>query len=200
MVDRDGLKVIDITKPSSPVLVENARLPLEDARNIYLARTYAYVSAGKQGVAIINVEQPEKPVLDQVFNAEGKLNDTNDVKLGMVSSSLFAFVADGKNGLQVVQLFSPQATPKFAGFSPRPVPKLMQAIAHPGRRLLSPAASIVTGRWTNRAINWQSSAGVVRDLSIARKCKDSISAMGAFIPFLTIPRARQWTVPRKSPA
>src|SRR5260370_18249561 len=96
---------------------------MEDARNIYLARTYAYVAAGKQGVAIVDVERPEKPALDQFFSAGGKLNDTNDVKLGMVSSSLFAFVADGKNGLQVVQLFSPQATTKFAGFSPKPVPK-----------------------------------------------------------------------------
>ena len=26
----------------------------------------------------------------------------------MVSSSLFAYIADGKNGLRVVQLFSPQ--------------------------------------------------------------------------------------------
>ena len=148
VVDRDGLKVIDITKPSSPVLVENARLPLEDARNIYLARTYAYVSAGKQGVAIINVEQPEKPVLDQVFNAEGKLNDTNDVKLGMVSSSLFAFVADGKNGLQVVQLFSPQATPKFAGFSPRPVPKLIASY-----RTSGPALAVSRGIDRDRAVD-----------------------------------------------
>ena len=89
------------------MLVHDAQVPIADARNIYLARTYAYVSAGKQGIAIVNIERPEKPVLDQFFTAGGKLNDTNDVKLGMVSSSLFAFVADGKNGMQVVQLFSP---------------------------------------------------------------------------------------------
>src|SRR5205807_9764711 len=125
VVDRSGLKVFNITLPSSPMLVENAKLPMEDARNIYLARTYAYVAAGKQGVAIVDVERPERPVVDQFFSAAGKLNDTNDVKLGMVGSSAFAFVADGKNGLQVVQLFSPQATTKFAGFSPKPVPKVI---------------------------------------------------------------------------
>jgi hypothetical protein len=148
VVDRSGLKVLNITHPSSPVLVENAHLPLEDARNIYLARTYAYVAAGKQGLAIINVEQPEKPVLDQFFNAAGKLNDTNDVKLGMVSSSLFAFVADGRNGLQVVQLFSPQATPKFAGFSPRPVPKLIASY-----RTSGPALAVSRGIDRDRAVD-----------------------------------------------
>jgi hypothetical protein len=148
VVDHAGLKVFNITHPASPVLVEGAELALEDARNIYLARTYAYIAAGKQGMAIVNVEQPEKPVLDQTFNADGKLNDTNDVKLGMVSSSLFAFVADGKNGLQVVQLFSPQATPKFGGFSPRPVPKLIASY-----RTAGPALAVSRGIDRDRAVD-----------------------------------------------
>ena len=129
------MKVLNITRPDVPVAVQSTKLAIADARNIYLARTYAYVAAGKQGIAIVNVEQPENPTLDQFFNAEGKLNDTNDVKIGMVSSSLFAFVADGKNGMQVFQLFSPQATPKFGGFSPQPVPKLIASYPTHGRPL-----------------------------------------------------------------
>jgi len=148
VVDQEGLKVFNITRPGSPVLVQNAQLSIKDARNVYLARTYAYISAGNQGIAIVNVEQPEKPLLDQFFNAGGKLTDTNDVKLGMVSSSLFAFVADGKNGLQVVQLFSPQATPKFAGFSPRPVPKLIATF-----RTATPALAISRGIDRDRAVD-----------------------------------------------
>ena len=120
---------------------------MDDARNIYTARTYAYVAAGKQGIAIVNVEHPERPKLDQIFDSAGKLNDTNDVKFGMVSSSLFAFVADGKNGLQIVQLFSPEATPQFGGFSPRPVPKLIASYRTSGPALaVSRGASIVTGQ------------------------------------------------------
>jgi hypothetical protein len=148
VVDRGGLKVLDVTRPEAPVAVQNAEVAMEDARNVYLARTYAYVSAGKQGVAIVNIERPEKPVLDQFFNAGGKLNDTHDVKIGMVSSSLFAFVADGKNGLQVVQIFSPQATPNFAGFSPRPVPKLIAT--YPTH---SPALAVSRGIDRDRAID-----------------------------------------------
>ena len=148
IVDRSGLKVLNITRPEAPVLVPNARVPLDDARNIYVARTYAYVSAGKHGIQIINIERPESPLLDQSFDAGGKLNDTNDLKLGMVSSSLFAFVADGKNGLQVVQLFSPPTTPRFAGFSPKPVPKLIASHATHG-----PALSISRGIDRDRAVD-----------------------------------------------
>ena len=148
VVGRNGLKVLDLTRPQEPTVVPDAQVAIEDARNIYVARTYAYVSAGKQGIAIVNVERPERPVLDQFFNAGGRLNDTNDVKLGMVSSSLFAFVADGRNGLQVVQLFSPQATPKFAGFSPQPVPKLVASYPTHG-----PALAISRGIDRDRAVD-----------------------------------------------
>ena len=58
---------------------------------------------------------------NQMFNAGGKIDDTNDVKIGMTNASLFAYLADGHNGLQVVQLFSPESNPNHYGFSPRPV-------------------------------------------------------------------------------
>ena len=70
MVDREGLKVLDVTHLAQPVPVENATVTLSDARNIYVARTYAYVAAGKDGLAIIDVERPEHPKLDQMFNAD----------------------------------------------------------------------------------------------------------------------------------
>jgi hypothetical protein len=125
VVDRLGLKVLDITHLDRPVPVPGAEVRLDDARNVYVARTYAYVSAGKQGLVVVDIEHPEQPRLDQVFNADGAMNDVNDVKLGMVSAELFAYVADGKNGLRVIQLFSPADNPNFSGFSPRPTPKLI---------------------------------------------------------------------------
>ena len=67
VVDREGLKVLDVSDLGHPRVVPNAAVPLEDARNIYVARTYAYVAAGKQGIAIVDVEKPEQPRLDQVF-------------------------------------------------------------------------------------------------------------------------------------
>ncbi|MFP6649337.1 MAG: hypothetical protein VB817_07740, partial [Pirellulaceae bacterium] len=101
-----------------------ATLPMKDARNIYVARSYAYVAAGRGGLKILDVTNPERPMLDQVFNAGGKVNDLNDVKLGITNVSEFAYLADGHNGLRVVQLTS-ATTPGNDGFSPRPIPRLI---------------------------------------------------------------------------
>jgi hypothetical protein len=125
VVDREGLKVLDVTALAKPRVVRGALVPFKDARNLYLARTYAYVAAGHDGLGIVNIGVTEKPSLDQMFNASGKIADTNDVKIGMTNASLFAYLADGHNGLQVVQLFSPESNPNHYGFSPRPTPSLI---------------------------------------------------------------------------
>jgi hypothetical protein len=123
VVDRDGLKVLDATNLAQPRIVNNATVPFGDARNLYVVRTYAYVAAGRDGLGIVNIERPEHPALEQTFNAGGSINDTNDVKVGMTNASQFAYLADGRNGLQVLQLFSPGDNPGFLGFSPKPTPK-----------------------------------------------------------------------------
>ena len=149
VVDRDGLKVLDVTDLAQPKPVSGAFVPLEDARNVYVARTYAYVSAGKQGLAIVDVEKPDAPKLDQLFTADGQMNDVNDVKIGMVNASAFAFVADGKNGLRVLQILSPWDDPAhFSGFSPRPTPKLIATA-----RTRGPALGISKGIDRDRAVD-----------------------------------------------
>jgi hypothetical protein len=149
VVDRDGMKVLDVTDLAQPKPIANLLVPLRDARNIYIARTFAYVSAGKQGLALIDVEKPEAPKLDQIFSAEGQLNDVNDVKVGMVAGSAFAFVADGRNGLRVLQILSPWDDPAhFSGFSPRLTPKLI-ATAH----TKGPALAISKGIDRDRAVD-----------------------------------------------
>jgi len=133
--DDDGLKVIDVTDPERAHLVEGAGVQLRDARDVYLARTYAYVADGKDGVAIVDVKQPEKPRLDQLYNAEGKVNDARQVKVAMTNASLFAYVADGKNGLRILQLTSPETMATYAGFSPRPEPQLIATFKTKGDAL-----------------------------------------------------------------
>jgi hypothetical protein len=149
VADRDGLKVFDVTDLAQPKSIASAVVPLEDARNVYIARTYAYVSAGKGGLAIIDLEKPDAPKLDQVFTAEGQLNDVNDLKIGMVAGSTFAFVADGKNGLRVLQIVSSWDDPAhFSGFSPRPTPKLIATA-----RTRGPALAISKGIDRDRAVD-----------------------------------------------
>src|SRR5712692_1698750 len=148
VVDRRGLKVLDVTSLARPRLVPGALVPLEDARNLYVARTYAYVAGGKQGLVIVDVERPEQPHLDQIITGEGKINDARDVKIGIVNASVFAYVADGHNGLQVLQIISPQDSPNHYGFSPRPTPKLIASYHTHG-----PALAISKGTDRDRAVD-----------------------------------------------
>ena len=124
VTDADGLKVLDITDLEHPRRT-NAGVALRDARGVYLARTYAYVADGPDGLAIVDIEQPERPRLAQLFNAGGQLNDAYDVKIGMMYAGLFAYVADGRNGLKVIELSSPESVPGNQGFSPPPAPELV---------------------------------------------------------------------------
>ena len=138
VVDADGLKVIDIKNLQTKGevhLVENALVPLHHANDIYVARTYAYVANREDGIAIIDVEKPEQPKLDQTYNADGKMNDAHAVKVAMTNASLYAYVADGKNGLKVLQLTDPETMPNYAGFSPRPEPKLIATFKTKGEAL-----------------------------------------------------------------
>jgi len=83
------------------------------------------VAAGSDGLVIIDVERPEQPEVILNYTAEGQISDARDVIVATTNASLFAYVADGVNGLRVVQLTSPELQPKFYGFSPRPNPKLI---------------------------------------------------------------------------
>jgi len=148
VVDADGLTVLDITDRAAPKRVSGANVAVADARNVYVARTYAYVSAGSNGIAIIDVENPGEPKLERMFNADGALNDVNDLKVGMTNSSQFAYVADGKNGVRIIQLFSPVDQPNFFGFSPKPTPKLIATA-----RTKGPALMVSKGMDRDRAVD-----------------------------------------------
>lgn len=148
VTDREGLKVIDIADLTRPALVPGAVVKLEDAHRVYIARTYAMVAAGKQGLAIIDVEKADAPKLVELFNAGGKLNDARDVKVGMTNASLFAYVADGKNGLRIVQLMGPNTTQQFRGFAPPLTPELVATFKTDG-----PALAISKGLDRDRAVD-----------------------------------------------
>jgi len=148
VTDAHGLDVIDVTKLNQPHLVEGASFPLTDARRIYVARTYAYVAAKQDGLVILDVKNPEHPKLYQKVTFDGQLNDAEDVIVGSTNASLFAYVADGKNGLKVIQLTSPASQPNFYGFSPAPKPELIA-----WARTKSPALALSKGLDRDRAVD-----------------------------------------------
>ena len=113
-----------------------------------MARTYAYIAAGSEGLVIVDVEKPEHPKLNQKFTAGGQINDARDVIVGSTNASLFAYIADGKNGLRVLQLTSPDSQPGYYGFSPEPRPELIAKHSTD-----SPALSLSKGLDRDRAVD-----------------------------------------------
>ena len=171
--DAEGLKVIDITDVKKPVV--KTAVSIAEARDVYVARTYAYVAAGKQGLAIVDVERPEQPSAPRYFDAGGALNDAWAVKVGMTNASLFAYVADGKNGLRVLQLTAPNRTEGLWGFSPPPEPELIATFKTRGERFHCALRDwIATGLWMRAATSLPSLAAAVRAPCPWRLWNDSI--------------------------
>lgn len=148
MTDAEGFHVIDITNCEQPRVVPAASISLQDARNVYVARTYAYVAGGRDGVVIVDVERPEQPRIWMRYAAEGVLTDTYDVKIATTNASLFAYVADGVNGLVVLQLTDPERVPGFYGFSPPVQPQVIAV-----RRLNGIAKGITKPLDRDRAVD-----------------------------------------------
>jgi len=151
VTDTEGMKLFDVTKLDAPVAVPDGNMALADAHRIYLARTYAYVAGGREGLVIINITKPAAPKrLDYTLkNAPaGYVPDVRDVVIGSTNASLFAYVADGRNGMKVLQLTSPESQRNFYGFSPVPQPELIAWVRTP-----SPALAMSKGLDRDRAVD-----------------------------------------------
>ncbi len=148
VTDDSGLRMIDVTIPERAKLVPSAFIPLADADRIQIARTYAYVAGGKEGLVIVDLEKPEKPQVYMKFTADGTLNDVRDVTVASTNASAFAYVADGRNGLKVVQLTAPDTQPKFYGFSPEPKPQVVA-----WRKTRTPALSLSRALERDRGVD-----------------------------------------------
>ncbi|HEX4333051.1 MAG TPA: hypothetical protein VH040_12985 [Usitatibacter sp.] len=148
VVDDAGLEVVDVTLPERAHRVEGATVALRDARRVYVARTYAYVAAASQGLAIVDVERPESPRLFTLFDGGGRIADARDVVVGSTNASLFAYVANGAKGLAVIQLTAPDTQPRFYGYSPEPRPKVIA-----WRETSSPATALARGLDRDRAVD-----------------------------------------------
>jgi hypothetical protein len=148
VTDADGLETIDVTDPAAPRLVPNNTIRMADANKVFIARTYAYVAAGNEGLVIVDAERPEQLRELTRFTAAGALRDARDVVIASTNASLFAYVADGAGGLKVLQLTSPDSQPKFYGFSPEPRPELIASY-----QTAKPALSLSRGLERDRGVD-----------------------------------------------
>jgi hypothetical protein len=148
VTDAEGVKLFDVTNLRAPVAVPEGTVPLADARRLYIARTYAYVAAKGEGLVILDVKNPRSPRIFQKVTLGGSLNDAEDVIVASTNASLFAYVADGRNGMKVLQMTSPDSQRNFYGFSPAPVPELIAWAKTP-----SPAIALSKGLDRDRAVD-----------------------------------------------
>ena len=103
--------------------------------------------AGKEGLVIVDVERPDAPNRYMTYDADGKISDLNEVKVGMAYDSSYALLADGKNGFHVVSLVTPRDGGRSAyGFAPPPMPQWIAS-----RRTVGPALAIAKGLERDRA-------------------------------------------------
>jgi hypothetical protein len=148
VTDAEGVKLFDVTDMKKPTAIPSGTIALKNARKLYLARTYAYIAAKDEGLVIVNITKPASPVIYKKETFSGKLNDAEDVIIGTTNASLFAYVADGRNGMKVLQLTSPDSQPNFYGFSPAPMPELIAWVKTP-----SPAVALSKGIDRDRAVD-----------------------------------------------
>ncbi|MEC8717745.1 MAG: hypothetical protein VXX81_07930, partial [Pseudomonadota bacterium] len=125
VTDAEGLKVVDVTDPDHPFVTLGNTIRLADAGGLFVARTWVYVAAGDEGLVIVDAEKPTALKRYDVVGREAGIVDARDVSVAHTNASLFAYVADGREGLKVVQLTAPDRVPGFYGFSPDPKPELV---------------------------------------------------------------------------
>jgi hypothetical protein len=145
--DGDGVKLFDVTNLAQPVPVPEGTVPLADARKIYVARTYLYVAAARDGLVLVDVTRPAVPIVWPGLTFDGAMTDARDVIVGSTNASLFAYVADGRAGIKVLQLTSPRNSGLY-GFSPKPTPELIAWAKTP-----SPALALSKGLDRDRAVD-----------------------------------------------
>src|SRR5690606_22478366 len=148
VTDAEGVKLFDVTDLRNPVAVPSGTVPLEDARRLYIARTYAYVAGKQDGLVILNVTNPTAPTIYRKETFDGRMNDVEDVIVGSTNASLFAYVADGRNGMKVVQLTSADSQRNFYSFSPARMPELIAWVKTP-----TPAVAMSKGLDRDRAVD-----------------------------------------------
>jgi hypothetical protein len=125
VTDAEGLKLFDVTRMDSPRLIPSGDgAARRRAQN--LCRPHLCLCRGEaDGLVIVDITRPEAPSLPARTTFGGRMNDAEDVIVASTNASLFAYVADGRNGMKVLQLTSPESQPNFYGFSPAPKPELI---------------------------------------------------------------------------
>jgi hypothetical protein len=97
----DGLRVIDVSQPHTPSLVDTLDTP-EWAYAVALSGTHAYVADSGSGLRIIDISTPSNLSEDGFY-------DTPDSAEDVAMTGHYALVADDERGLRILDVSAPGA-------------------------------------------------------------------------------------------
>ena len=105
----NSFTVFDFAEPARPR--EIGRLTVQAAiREISLDGTRAYLAGGSRGILVVDVTDPAKPLLLEQI-------DTPGTAYSVIHKDGFLFIADGGEGLRVLELPSSLRAHKISSFS-----------------------------------------------------------------------------------
>jgi hypothetical protein len=123
---RRGLRVIDVADPSMPVVIgalQTEGTPLD----IAIGGGYAYVANGETGLSIIDITNPTRPYVVSRIDTPGfaqgvALVDANALQPGGAVGGepriTHVYVADGRSGVQIIDVRLPIAPGLVAYYDP----------------------------------------------------------------------------------
>lgn len=94
-----GLRILDISDPSTPVSLSKLVLP-GIVWSVSVSGDYAYVAAGKAGLCIVNIADPANPVISSTISLSGSAYD-------LEVSGDNVFIAAGEAGMWIVNVSDP---------------------------------------------------------------------------------------------
>lgn len=107
-----GLTILDFKNPLNPSIIGSSNLP-EKGLDIVVDGSYAYIATGDSGLQMIDITSPENPFKEGDCDTPGyakavriKTYETSGQN-GLTDTRKYAFVADGHEGLQVIDTTFP---------------------------------------------------------------------------------------------
>ena len=113
---QNGLWIFNISNPKLPQEINFVSIP--HARAVFVSGTTAYVAAGNNGLQIVNISDKQNAFVEGILDTDGQAQSVLVVKKVVSGSeNLYAFIADGTNGLVVANVTNPTAPAKVGALS-----------------------------------------------------------------------------------
>jgi hypothetical protein len=158
----NGLLIMDEGYPDSPLMLSFLELP-DACRYIDIQNNFAYLTAGSHGLFIIDISNPQNPIVEGNYRFD---NITNAYSLVVIGS--YAYVAYGMAGVRVVDVSNPSDPIEVGHYLP-PDPDIFSQIIFTGSHLVSNIG--------NKLHFFNISNPVVPELSATKTVYGSISDM-----------------------